>query len=277
MKKSFSLMLCLLICLLTLAGCSCKHIWTDADCVTAKTCSACNATEGEPLGHTWMEADCVTAKTCSVCDATEGDPLGHTPGEWQETTDIVTATVSRAQCCTVCGEQITSETASLGTMIQDDIFLFTPNEFMERLSAFTDAHVDDFSYKFISGSNLIAQIYCGEKQALVQFFRKNAAPLASDEADVPKVWCVSLTEIDEADANLRLCFYMACDPAMDEDTAFQLDIERSTAFLNDFPDGSGVGYFTHNELLFESIYILSGTMGQDFSMNLVNIYASDFR
>jgi len=277
MKKMFSLILCLLICLLTFAGCSCKHTWTEADCVTAKTCSACNATEGEPLGHTWKEANCTTAKTCSVCEATEGDPLGHTPGQWQETADPVAATVLRVQNCTVCDEQVASETAALSTMIQDDIFLFTPNEFMERLVAIVGDQVEDFSYNLIPSNNLIIEVHCGEKQALLQFFRKSTMPLAADEGDVRKVWCVSLTAIDEADANLRLSFYMACNPLLDEDTAFDLDIERSTDFLNDSANGNSMGYFTHDELLYESIYIPSGAMGQDYSMYLVNVYASDFR
>ena len=54
-----------------------RHSWNDADCDTAKTCSVCGETEGDPLGHSWNAATCDTAKTCSVCGETEGDPLGH--------------------------------------------------------------------------------------------------------------------------------------------------------------------------------------------------------
>ena len=54
------------------------HTWVAADCDTPKTCSVCQATEGEALGHTWVDANCVTPKTCSVCQATEGEALGHT-------------------------------------------------------------------------------------------------------------------------------------------------------------------------------------------------------
>ena len=156
MKGRISLACCLLICLLTLAGCSCKHTWIEANCVTARTCSACSATEGEPLGHTWVDADCVTAKTCSVCNATEGNPVGHTPGQWQEETNIVTAAVSRVQYCAVCNEQTASETAPLNTMIQDGLFQFTPNEFMDRLAAIAGMHVDGFSYEFTFNNGLMA-------------------------------------------------------------------------------------------------------------------------
>ena len=51
------------------------HIWVDATCEKAKTCSACQATEGEALGHVWVDATCEKAKTCSVCETTDGEEL----------------------------------------------------------------------------------------------------------------------------------------------------------------------------------------------------------
>ena len=57
------------------------HSWKDATCTTLKTCTVCQATEGEMLPHNWEDATCITAKTCKTCKATEGEPLGHTPAE----------------------------------------------------------------------------------------------------------------------------------------------------------------------------------------------------
>ncbi|MEE1154399.1 MAG: GLUG motif-containing protein, partial [Acutalibacteraceae bacterium] len=34
------------------------HKWTKATCTTAKSCSVCNLTEGEPLGHKWFYGKC---------------------------------------------------------------------------------------------------------------------------------------------------------------------------------------------------------------------------
>lgn len=51
------------------------HAWVDATCEAPKTCSVCNATEGEALGHEWVEATYNAPKTCSVCAATEGEAL----------------------------------------------------------------------------------------------------------------------------------------------------------------------------------------------------------
>ena len=56
---------------------ACAHTWTDATCSTPKTCSLCNATEGDALGHTWVDATCKAPKTCSVCEITEGSASDH--------------------------------------------------------------------------------------------------------------------------------------------------------------------------------------------------------
>ena len=162
MKKHVSLIIYLLICLSTLAGCSCKH--------------------------TWIDANCVTARTCSVCNMTEGEPLGHSPGQWQETADPIAAVVS----------------------------------------------------------------------------------------DIAVVWCVSLIAIGEADADLRHCLFMACDPLLDKETAYHLDIELSVALLNAASNGESFGYYQNHELLYENAYVPEGQLGA-ISMNLYNIYASDFR
>lgn len=84
--------LLVMLCLL-LTGCGCKHVWVDADCVTPKTCSECQVTEGEALGHTYADATCEAPKTCTVCKATDGEPLGHT---W------VDATCQVVKTCSVC-------------------------------------------------------------------------------------------------------------------------------------------------------------------------------
>lgn len=94
MKKILSLVLAGLLCL-SLAACGHTHVWEEATCTDAKTCTECGETEGEALGHQWKEATCVNAKTCSVCGAEEGAPLGH---NWLD------ATCTDPKTCTVCGE-----------------------------------------------------------------------------------------------------------------------------------------------------------------------------
>ena len=94
MRKIQTVLVAAIVLLLVLSGCH-EHAWVEADCITAKTCSDCGETEGEPLGHKWQEATCTEAKTCSRCGETEGEPLGH---------DWVEATCTEPKTCARCGE-----------------------------------------------------------------------------------------------------------------------------------------------------------------------------
>lgn len=82
-----------LLCAALLTGCGCQHEWVEADCTTARTCSKCDAVEGEALGHAWVEATCAAPRSCSVCAETEGEALPHT---WEA------ATCAAPKTCTVC-------------------------------------------------------------------------------------------------------------------------------------------------------------------------------
>ena len=95
MKKRILLAVLALSMLFVLSGCVCEHVWVDANCLTPKTCSLCEETEGEPLGHDWLPAECTLPERCSRCDETVGEALGHT---WVEA-DCVTA-----KTCSVCAE-----------------------------------------------------------------------------------------------------------------------------------------------------------------------------
>lgn len=278
MRKGILLAILLMACLLIFAGCSCEHEWIDADCQNPKICSKCQETDSTALGHDWYAATCETPKTCSRCTATEGEPLGHTSGEWDEVTDMVTCTVSREQYCSVCNTLTGSETAPLNTLIQDDIFMFTPQEFMERLTLIAEQHSDEFTYEFVP-SNVGLQVLANSngKQSIIQFFRSNTTALVSDEIDAAEVWCVSLIALGESDADFRLYFFMVCDPTLDKDAAIDTDMYLSTAFLNATASGESFGYHQQNHLLYETTYIAEGALGQDYSMSMVNIYASDFR
>lgn len=120
MKKRFSLIAIFSLCLCLLAGCACSHQWTEADCLTPRTCAKCDATEGEALGHAWADATCAAPKTCKNCGLTEGEALTHiwtevscaapktcencglTEGEALEHT-WVDANYQAPQTCSVCG------------------------------------------------------------------------------------------------------------------------------------------------------------------------------
>ena len=64
----------------------------EATCTTAQTCTVCN-TELVAAGHNWRAATCESPKTCSRCQATEGEALGHKKGS--------------DGYCTACGKKVT--------------------------------------------------------------------------------------------------------------------------------------------------------------------------
>lgn len=95
MKVKTILLLVLVFCIGVMTGCQCEHEWKEADCLTPKTCTLCDLTEGEASGHSWSAATCTAPKTCAACGETEGTALGHS---WTE------ATCSAPETCSACGE-----------------------------------------------------------------------------------------------------------------------------------------------------------------------------
>ena len=89
----------------------CEHSWTDATCTAPKTCSLCNATEGEALGHTeGTPATCVDKAVCSVCTQAYGETLPH---DWDEGVVSTEATCTeqgkiKYTCKNECGSAKTS-------------------------------------------------------------------------------------------------------------------------------------------------------------------------
>lgn len=95
MKKITRLILSMILCIVLLAGCSCKHEWTAPNCISPAVCSKCGETQGEALGHQYVEATCTQPRYCSVCGATFGNPLGH---------DWTNADCTTPKTCNRCGE-----------------------------------------------------------------------------------------------------------------------------------------------------------------------------
>ena len=155
------------------------------------------------------------------------------------------------------------------TVIEKENFQFTPKQFVERLTIIAEDYVDGLSYEM--NSDTIIDLFYGEKQAYLQFCRRDTSLLKLEEWESDEVWCVSLIFIGEADLNLRRCFFMACDPSLDMDEAGEVDIVLITAFLNASNLGETFGYYMNNDLLYEYGYV------EEDDMHVFDIYASDFR
>lgn len=132
----------LVLCLFLLTGCTCKHQWADATCLTPKTCTLCSETEGEPLGHHWQEATCQAPKTCTACSATEGQPLAHSEAVRDSAIEYIALKMERETYCTGCGQVLSSEEVLLDTLHDGTYFLFDSKNFWERYAAIDE----QFSY-----------------------------------------------------------------------------------------------------------------------------------
>ena len=95
MKRTYILLLSLLLLAALLSGCECDHQWVEADCLTPKTCEKCQATEGEALGHDFAPASCTAPETCTRCGETQGETMEH---------DFAPANCTVPETCVQCGE-----------------------------------------------------------------------------------------------------------------------------------------------------------------------------
>ena len=188
MKKTFnSILICCIMALVltfSLASCnkSCDHVyddcadiecnlcgetrdsmhsWKDADCVTPKTCTVCQKTEGSALGHEWTTPDvdqCEVQSTCSRCGATEGQNKEH---GYDNTCDTTCNTCGKSRTtehtpneddgdcttaitCSVCGDVTTAGKAQ-HVAHADDGDCTTPVTCTECSTVITAAKSHDFS------------------------------------------------------------------------------------------------------------------------------------
>ena len=95
MNKRYVLLAVMVALILLLAGCVCRHEWSQATCTEVSRCRFCGAHRGSVSGHSFAEATCEKPKTCTACGKTEGAALGH---DWKE------ATCAKGEFCPQCGE-----------------------------------------------------------------------------------------------------------------------------------------------------------------------------
>jgi len=229
------------------------HEWSEASCTEARTCTVCGATDGETGEHSWTDATCQAPKTCSACGATEGEAVGHTEGESEITSaDFVDATGTYESACTVCGEVLSSETVDLPYLYSDGYFLFSVNEYAERLDDIMEAETDLFAEPY-NNTNMDNAISCdmfsledGNDYFGYTFFYDGDYELKYRDGDTQfsfsELWtildCVSLDDTIDA-SNTTICIMMALDPTLTWDAAYDLGV---AAVANGSVTHNGITY-----------------------------------
>lgn len=257
MKHKLTILAVLCLCLSTLTACQCRHEWNAATCTTAKT--------------------------CAKCEETEGEPLGHTPGPTEEAWDFNTATETVREFCSVCNENIRTDTSPLTTLIRDEAFMFTPREFLDRLTAIAKETYPDCGYEIAdSTDSLLAHFLWNPSDVqgfTILFFSPDAAPLRSSDLDSSGVWCVSIAAYGPVSnlgtmisAEHERIIYEAVDPLLDDAVCETLNLNKLAAFLNALY-GETTGYAQANGLLYEFQHY---AYGEDLGYESIQVYASNW-
>ena len=244
MKKVFTT-IAILVSLVSLVACGCKHEWTDATCTNPQKCIKCNITNGEPLGHTmidatcqkakhcsvcgvtegtvsphnWIDATCSAPQTCTVCNVTEGEKLPHTPTDtWvtKETSYVYAETV-KIKTCTICGEEVDREITKLKKLHDGKYFEITPEEYVKRFGNVLDTYTGN-SYT-VKGASTDDSYACGivenGEAVCILIFNKNGDMVTDDLRNDRGTFNKLLGQCDEdALARVSCAMFEASDPTI---------------------------------------------------------------
>lgn len=260
----------------------CFHEWTEATCEQSRTCSKCGKTEGDALGHDWADATCTVAQRCKTCSAVKGVPLGHTPGEESRQMDPDSGSYRLLQYCTLCHNQVADRQLKLESFVENDRFILSPQDFLDRMSALARESFPDFHYEFgAERGTFMVHLFltntAGPDGTLL-FMTKESEAIAQEDFSEPGVWCFSLTDTGSSDqlgvvlsSDIMQLLFLACDPLLtEEDLAYIIPMKLGAA-LNS-TEGNPFGYIKKNELLYEFGHIIF----ENLAIENIQIYAADW-
>lgn len=273
----------------------CLHEWQDATCTSAKTCRLCEKTEGEPLGHDWQPATCTTMQSCRVCNATKGTPKGHTFGEWKESNDILHAEQHRVRSCTVCGSVTDEYDKALTSFTKDNLFIFSAQEFIDRMEYYAKEFYPDLWYTFESidtgteGDALFVHMYLDESSPVVyglSFRGADGAVLTQKDVNTSQILVVGLEKMCEIDVQtgdglspidfqLAEAFYQACDPVVSEDDLYTQQLMHLCTFANWMDFSEPIGYAEMNGIQYVFQYAIKGSGEQYVDVESIQAYVAE--
>ena len=207
----------------------CEHEWVDATCTTPKTCSKCDAVEGEPLGHSWNKATCTKPSECKLCKETKGKALGH---KWKETIthDYVGNTITKIAVCNVCSRNEEKNTEKITTLLNKNksTFMIPPIEFMNRFKETVKEFPADIRMEwsnktaYQSAPGISIRLGAGDTIACVNFFANDQlidAAEKNNESVFNNVLLSLFGEDTQKMGYIIQALTMACDPMYDKDVA----------------------------------------------------------
>ena len=272
----------------------CLHEWQDATCTFSETCRLCGKSRGEPLDHDWQPATCTTMQSCRVCSATKGTPKGHTLGDWRESNDILHAKLHREQSCTVCGSVINEYDEALTSFTNDNVFIFSPQEFIDRMERYAKESYPDFRYTIDSintgsaGNALFIRVYPNESSTVVyglSFRGANGAYFLKTDLNTSQIQGVCLEKmceidvktgdgLDPIDFQLAEAFYRACDPVVSEDDLYTQHLMHLCTFANWVDNNKPIGNTEMNGIQYAFQYSIGKSGGQYIDVESIQAFAA---
>lgn len=236
------------------------HRWDKATCTKPKTCVVCGQTKGEALGHHWVEATCSAPKTCSRCGATEGEALPHTPGDPEPAADYVNAVYTVTSVCTVCGDIVEQESVPMISLLNDGKFLFSADEFSQRLDKlFSSMGYSSFDAFCYDTNDMVACaiMHSTDQVGTVGFLGSDGELLTSNQVDEHDVKALMVKmDNDNPDAAILsiVGVVAACDSSLDEDEAD--DVRYKIVEASQRGSGYELNDIKYTLAVYDDLYIL---------------------
>ena len=152
---------------------------------------------------------------------TLGSKLSHINTVQERNTNFQDRTITTVIGCSECGKQIDVETETLTSFIQDDLFVFTPREFLEYFAAIVWESMDNFSYTTNeSPSELTISIDDGDVTAQMTFFDRNGKTIT--DLDSHNVWGVGFMGAGYHIETYLPILAQVCDVSINKNTAVNM-------------------------------------------------------
>lgn len=141
--------------------------------------TACGGKEEDAVcAHEWVGDSCKKGGICKFCGIRNPNPPAHVSAGVQEMDSMVIGGHRVWEECANCGEAFRDEYESLGPLYRDGLFLFTLDEYIERLNYLSqELWVFENDYTAADGEefySFVTAISIGDRKiANVQYFLSN--------------------------------------------------------------------------------------------------------
>lgn len=225
-----------------------------------------DVTQQPKCNHQWEPATCEQAKVCTRCGYIAGVPLQHVQGEWTEDLDLIACKLTRSVHCRNCGIRLESEEAVLDSFVKDNTYIFTPRQFLERLTHIVQLKFGTASYQVVPADFgiLVNFSYGNSQTALFLFLHSDMTAVSEEELDQKDVYCVSAyfpLDETEDDGSCMQEFLKACDPNLDNDHANTVTALCLASLQNALNEGYSYSTFQYDALLYDVVYASGALLG----------------